>query len=182
MATAPIGRPKLFKSVGTSSPGLTRPQKSDGGNTFVAGALVVLDGSTLKAATSSQTAIWGLTPDASHTATDEPYSAPFGENHNAIDPTGQLFVMNVTLENGTVGSGATTLNDVVIGKFYPGALMNTGDTLSMGLASNTGVLTASASNIFQVVDKLDAATYVGYDAATDYNGRVVVKVAAVGIQ
>lgn len=182
MATAPIGRPKLFKSVGTSSPGLTRPQKSDGGNTFVAGAFVALAGSTLIAATNNQTAVWGLSPDASHTSTDEPYTAPFGENHNAIDPNGQLFVMNTTIANGAVGSGASTLNDVVIGQFYPGIMLNTADTLSMGINAAVTALTASASNIFQVVDKLDAATYVGYDAATDFNGRVVVRVAAPGIQ
>ncbi len=181
MAQAPIGRPKLFQSPGTSTPGLSRGQKSDGGNTFGAGAFTVLKGLTLVAYTATDAAVWGLSPDSSHAATDEPYTQPFGENHNAIDPNGALFVMNLTDATGQVGVGTNTrLQDVTIGARYSAVYLSSVDTLALGI--NVPSKGTDASNIFQVVDKLDSATYIGYDAVDDTNGRVVVKLISTGIQ
>ncbi len=187
MATAPIGRPKLYQSVGTSSPGLLKAQKSDGGNTFAAGSFTVLKGLTLVAYTAADTAVYGLSTDASHAATDEPYTAPFGENHNPVDPAGQLFMMNVTNATGQVGAGLTTIGDTdcVIGGFYSAVALSSVDTLAFGLNLVSKTLNSAgtnATNIFQIVDKFDGATYVGGDASTDYNGRVIVKVAPNGLQ
>src|ERR1051326_257723 len=114
---APISRPYLRQSPGTPF-ATTLPALSDGSNTFSNNQFVKISSGSLAAYVADDTAIYGLTPDASHTSTSEPYTAPYGEYHNPIALRGQTFVMNITDGSGSVGSGSTTLNDVSIGTFY----------------------------------------------------------------
>jgi len=184
MATqAPISRPYLWQSPGTPF-ATTLPAITDGGNTFSNNQFVKISSSALAPYVADDTAIYGLTPDASHTSTSEPYTAPYGEFHNPIALTGQTFLMNITDGSGNVGSGSTTLNDVTIGALYSARYLASLDTGCVAIdASDTGTAT---KNIFKVVGKfLSSATGGAFpdgDATDDFNGRVIVQVIQAGVQ
>lgn len=181
---APIARPNLFQAPGTPWPGVLKPSLGDGGNTFAALQFVKVSSGALAAYVADDTAIYGLTTDPSHTSTSEPYTAPYGENHNPVGLRGVRFLMNVTDGSGTVGSGSTTLNDVTIGTLYSARYLATIDTSCAAVdASDSGTAT---KNIFKVVGKfLSTATggqYPDGDASDAFNGRVFVEIIESGIQ
>ncbi len=176
MAQAPIQAPRLFQSPGTSFPGQTRAGVSDGSNTFAAQQFVTISGvgssAVLAKTADAAVAAYGLTPDASHTATDEPYSAPFGEIHNPIALAGQLFVVNVMDSNKAVGTGSITAGSLVVGQqFGIGTFGTSGYTNIQGLNYSETSL-----KFFQIEQILPE------DANGDLNGRVVVSVLPADIQ
>jgi hypothetical protein len=174
MANAPIGCPRPLQFPGTPFPGLQLSALGDSSNTFVAGQFLKVSSGALAPYVADDTAICGLASDASHAATDEPYSQPFGENHNPIALRGVTFLMNITDGSGTVGSGSTTQADVTIGTLYSARYLGTIDTSAAAIdASDTGTAT---KHIFRVVGKWSQ------DASTDYNGRVMVQVIDTAIQ
>ncbi len=181
MATAPINRPRVYNAPGTPWPGLARPFQSNGGNTFSASQFVSLTSTILAAYVADGTAIYGLVVDDSHTATSEPYASPYGLNHNCVDPRGQQFIMNITDASGNVGSGSTTLGDVVVGTLYSARYLASVDTAALGVdASDSGTAT---KNIFKVEDLyLKGTKYPDGDLVTDFNGRVIVSIIATAIQ
>lgn len=174
MANAPISRPRLHQNHGGAFPAITRSVQGDGSNTFAQQQFVKMSSGSLAAYVADDTGIYGLTPDKSHAATDEPYSAPYAENHNVIDPRGATFLMNITDASGNVGSGSTTQGDVTIGTLYSGTYLATVDTSALGLdASDSGTAT---KNIFRV-----EALWPD-DASTDKNGRVLVTILGSAVQ
>ena len=181
MPTAPISRPRVYSAPGTPWAGLARPLQNDGGNTFSYGQFVVLTAGALAAYAADGTAVYGLTVDPSHTATEEAYSSPYGELHNCINPSGQLFLMNITDASGTVGSGSTTQGNVAIGTRYSGTYLASQDTGAVGIdAADSGT---AAKNMFQVVDLYQKGTkYPDGDLVGDFNGRVLVKIIDSAIQ
>lgn len=181
---APLARPYLFQAPGTPWAGVLKPSLGDGGNTFSNNQFVKVSSGALAAYVADDTAIYGLTTDPSHTSTSEPYTAPYRENHNPIQLTGNRFMMNVTDGSGTVGSGSTTLNDVTIATLYSARYLGTVDTGCLAIdASDSGTAT---KNIFKVVAKyLSTATggqYPDGDASDAFNGRVIVEVISSAIQ
>lgn len=167
MATAaPLARPQLYQ---TANPVVfQRAAVSDGSNSFAYGQFVKLAAGALAKYVADDTIIYGLTPDASHASTDEPYQTPWGENHNPISLSGQTFLMNITDASGTVGSGSTTQNDVGLGSRYSARYLGSVDTDCLAIDAADGG--TASKHIFQVVQKYP------YDAADDYNGRVMVTV------
>jgi len=177
---APISRPRVFAAPGAAYI-KTRPQQSDGSNTFTGGQFVKMSSGNLAAYVADDTGIYGLTPDDSHTSTSEPYTAPWNELHSVIDPSeGTLFIMNITDGSGTVGSGSTTIGNVTVGTKYSARYLASVDTGCVALdASDSGT---AAKNMFQVVDTYVSTKYPDGDASDDFNGRVLVKVIEAGIQ
>jgi hypothetical protein len=183
MANAPIIYPRLWSSSSGSFPCPLRATVSDGSATLVAGhfvsASLVAGVLTAAAYVADGTGIYGLMLDPSHTATEEAYSSIFGENHNPVDPRGAVFIMNITDASGSVGSGSTTHADVAIGTKYSGFYMSAPAT-ALGIdSSDSGVAT---KNLFQVVGYYNTQVAPDGDAATDYNGRVLVKIVEAQIQ
>jgi hypothetical protein len=185
MATqAPLSRPALWQSPGTPF-ATTLPAITDSSNTFSYSQFVKLSSGVLAAYVADDTGIYGLTPDASHTATDEPYTAPYGQFHNPIALRGQTFLMNITDGSGTVGSGSTTLANVTIGSMYSARYLGSIDTGCLAIdASDSG---SATKHIFKVVGKFlntasTGGTFPNGDASDDYNGRVMVSVIEAGIQ
>src|SRR5688572_19273616 len=180
MAQAPISRPRLFQSPGTPFPGMLRAVLSDSSNSFSAGQFLKVSSGALAAYVADDVAIYGLSLDDSHTSTSEPYTAPYGENHNPVGLSGAYFLMNITDASGNVGSGSTTLADVTIGSRYSARYLASVDTAALALdASDVGTAT---KNLFQVVAKYNDTDYPDGDAAADFNGRVIVKVIDSAIQ
>lgn len=172
MANAPIQRPRLHQTLNGWA--TQTSAFSDGSNTFTAGQFLKLSTGVLAPYVADDIAIAGLCQDPSHTATDEPYSAPFGENHNLIALQGQRFVMNITDASGTVGSGSTTQTNVVLGALYSARYLATVDTGCVALdAADSGTAT---KNIFKAV------AFWPQDASGDFNGRVIVEVIPTAIQ
>lgn len=180
MATAPLSRPRVFSNGGKAFLA-TRTQQSDGSNTFANGQFVKMSSGSLAAYVADDTAIYGLTPDDSHTSSSEPYTAPWNELHSVIDPSGRvLFIMNITDGSGNVGSGSTTIADVTVGTLYSARYLASVDTSALAVdASDSGTAT---KNIFRVEDKYSNDKYPDGDATADFNGRVLVSIIDTAIQ
>lgn len=180
MANAPINKPRLYTSQGTTFPAVQVAAYSDGSNSFEAQTLVKIASGVLAAYVADDTAVVGLTPDASKTSTAEPFNALYGENHNPIALRGQQFIMNITNAAGDVGSGSTTQADVSLGLRYSGVYFASPYTTTLGLdASDVGTAT---KNIFKVVGLYNSSVAVDGDASTDPNGRVIVEIIESAIQ
>lgn len=184
MANAPINRPAVFQSGAFNYP-KTRSAQTDGSNTFSFQQFVVLtSGALVKLVDTTGThsvSVYGLTPDASHIATDEAYTQPYGEIHNVVDLSGNtLILMNITDGSGTEGIGSTTQANVTVGTRYAGRYGAVSTNTLMLNSADSGTAT---KNMFQVVALYNTATYGnGCDAAGDFNGRAVIKVIDSAIQ
>jgi len=180
MATAPISAPRLFQNNGTWDAQRESWPDNNGVNPFVPGQFLKLVSGLLNPYVADDTAIFGLSADKSHATTDEPYSAPFGVNHNPIRLNGARFLMNITDGTGTVGSGSTTQANVTVGTLYSGFYLASPYGSILGVdASDSGTAT---KNIFKVVGLYTAPTFSDGDAAGDFNGRVIVEVISTAIQ
>lgn len=174
MATAPIGRPALKYSRTGSFPAQTRTAQIDNGssNVFDTQQFVVLTTGKLAKFAADGALIWGLSPDKNHAPTDEPYTQPYGSVHNSIDPRGATWLMNITDNSGTVGSGSTTQAAVTVGTAYSAVYLGSVDTGCLAVdASGSG-----SNKIWKVVGLWPE------DLTTDFNGRVLVENVSTGIQ
>lgn len=170
MAQAPVQKPKLYK---TQLPWVQqRASVGDGSNTFTAQTFVKVASGVLALVADSGAAIFGLTIDASHASTDEPYTAPFSENHNVIDPRNQLFLLNLMETSKAVGTGSVTAGSLVIGGQFGIATFGTaGYTTVQGLNYSD-----TTNKVFQIEE------FFSDDVAADLNGRLVVSVLPAAIQ
>lgn len=157
----------------------------DGSNTILKQQFVLnTSGAWIKYAAAG-IIVAGLMLDASTTATAEPFNALYGENHNPIDPRTCQFLMNLTDNSGTEGSGTTTAGSVVLGQYYA---CRYGGTTTAALMINltTGAVTAaSAGGVFWKVVGIYNTTTTGNgdgDASADFNGRVIVEIDQIGLQ
>lgn len=174
MANAPITRPLLKFSRSTITPALTRTAQIDNGssNVFDTQQFVVLTTGKLAKFAADGALVYGLSPDKNHAPTDEPYTQPYGSTHNVIDPRGATFLMNITDNSGTVGSGTTTQAAVTVGTAYSAVYLASLDTGALAVdASGSG-----SNKIWKVVGLWPE------DATTDFNGRVLVEMVSTGIQ
>lgn len=181
---APIIYPTVYKpknpNVGISQ----LATLGDGSNTILAQQFVLnTSGAWVKYAAAG-IIVAGLCPDASHTATDEPFNALYGENHNPIDPRSCFFLMNLTDNSGTEGSGTTTQGSVVLGKYYATIYGGTTTGALMINLTTAAVTAASVGGVFWKVVGLYNSTTTGADgdASADFNGRVIVEVDVIGLQ
>lgn len=164
MAQAPVAPPQLYQT--------TRPQalqitaKSDGTNTFVANQFLKLGtgGFLATVVTGETTSVFGLSLDASHASTDEPYTAPFGETHNCLGLQEATFLVNTMLTGADVGTG--TSSALTIGSVFGVRYFDTaGYTNIAGMdVSNT------TAAFFRLVD------FYPNDNTNDTNARVIVSV------
>jgi hypothetical protein len=189
MANAPIGFPRLISTRGPwvqqreAQPNYT----TDATKPFVAGQFVLLTSGVLVPYIDNQgtpsVALYGLSLDASTLPVNnpEPYSTPFGQNHNPVSLyNGARFIMNVTDGSGTVGSGTTTQAAVTIGTFYQGRYL-TGYPTVLGI--NAAASGTTTSYPFKVVGLYTTASgYSDGDASGDFNGRVIVEINTACIQ
>jgi hypothetical protein len=178
MANAPVRNPELKYSVGTTSPALTLPGVSDGGNTITAGSfvnIVTTTGvTTLVKYVADDIILYGFCPDKNHATTDEAYTAPYGAIHNVRALRGARFLMNLTDGSGTVGSGSTRQQDVAVGTLYSARYCASPYTGVLAVdASDSGTAT---KHIFKVESLWPE------DAVGDLNGRVIVSILETAIQ
>lgn len=166
MAQAPITKPFV---ASTARPEFcTRPQITDGSNTFTAFNFVYVTSNALAQCPTNATTVYGLVLDPSHAATDEPYDAPFGQLHEVVDTDQAVFVVNITDGSGNIGSGSTTQEDVAIGSNYELLVKSGGDYDGYQFLDSS----ASTNVFFRVEGRYEL------DAATDFNGRVYASVVA----
>lgn len=148
------------------------PAQVDGTNSFQSQQFLTLQSGALRQTAATDTQVYGLSLDGSHSSTDEPYTAPFGETHNLIDPAGELFMMNLAGATATSGSGGAQTSVTVGGRYNlsaPGS----------GVMANLQCLntaSSSATGAFQISALYSNDVYPDGDANTDTNGRVLVRV------
>lgn len=184
MATAPIIYPHVYSDGATpwtmQTPALPNYTTDDTTYPFVPGQFLKAVSGTLRPYVSDDTAIYGLSLDASHSATAEPYASPFGTLHNPVALRGNRFIMNISDAAGDVGSGSTTQGDVTLGTLYSGVYLASpyGTILALD-ASDFG---AATKNIFQAIAFYNTTLASDGDASTDFNGRVIVQILSTAIQ
>lgn len=109
-ANAPLGAFVMDTSLPwtqmrSSFPHSTSAQQA--GNVLVANSFVKLSSSLLAPQVAGDTATYGFTLDASHTSTDEPYTAPNGVVNAPIDVLNTEFVVNAASVSATSMTPAT---------------------------------------------------------------------------
>jgi len=160
-AQAPI-QPVQVINVKTVSP--CRQEVTDGANSFDPLQFVFISSGALAECASAATAVYGLVPDGSKTATDSPVDAIWGQLHSCIspEPDQNLFIVNISNNNQLIGSGTTTQANVTIGESY-GLLLGTGtyDGYNFLNVDNT------TNDFFKVEN------YYTLDGTDAYNGRVI---------
>lgn len=164
MAQAPVAPPQLYQTTRPQAPQVTA--KSDGTNAFVANQFLKLGtGGFLATVVSDATnGGFGLSLDASHASTDEPYTMPFGEQHNALGLQENTFLVNVATSARAVGTG--TSSALTPGSVYGITYFTTSGYTNVA-ALNVSNTTAA---FFQLVD------FYANDATGDTNARVIVRV------
>lgn len=166
MAQAPIQAPYVHSTaLGYVT---QRAAISDSTNTLAAQQFVAAAGSgtgqALTACTAQQTTVYGLVLDPSHTSTSEPYTAPFGEDHNPVDVLNTLFVVNCVNTARATGAGVAT--GLTLGGTYAMAPFTTAAFTNVQ-ALNVDVTT---NPFFRVEGFIDPPA--------DTNARVIVSVVA----
>lgn len=178
MPTAPISAPRLFQNNGTWDAQRESWPDNNSVNPFVPGQLLKLVSGLLNPYVADDASIFGLSADKSHATTDEPYSAPFGVNHNPIRLNGVRLLMNLTDVSGTVGSGTTTQGSVTVGTAYSGVYLASPYGSVLGIDRSGG----GSNKIFKVVGLYQAPTFSDGDLSTDFNGRVLIEIVATALQ
>lgn len=164
MAQAPVAKPYVNS---TTQPAFRQlSAKSDGTNSFVASQFLKLAGATSLAvvAADATNGGYGLSLDGSHASTDEPYTMPFGEDHNVQGLKNTTFVVNTCTDSRAVGTG--TSSGLTIGSSY-----------GITTFTTTGQTDVQAVNVSNTTAAF--FTLVGFfpgDATTDTNARVIVRV------
>jgi hypothetical protein len=163
MAQAPVALPQLYQT--------TRPQalqitaKSDGTNTFVANQFMKLASGNLATVVADATnGGFGLSLDASHASTDEPYTMPFGEQHNVLGLQESTFLVNVCTSARAIGTGTSSA-------------LTVGSNYGITYFTTSGYTNVAALNVSNTTAAF--FTLVGFyanDATTDTNARVLVRV------
>jgi len=166
MAQAPVAPPRVYQTTRPNAMQIT--SASDSTNTFVAQQFVKYNGvagALTTCVAGETTAVVGLTLDASHASTDEPYTAPFGENHNCQTLQETSFVVNTGI-NATPALGTGTSSGLIKGSGYGVSQFTT--------AGYSGVFFLDTANttaqFFRFTD-----FYPG-DSTADTNARVIVHV------
>lgn len=172
----PIIMPRLVRQFGNMQQ--QKPPISDGGNSFLAGSLVVISSAVLAAVATAGVLVYGWSPDESHTSTQKPPDVFFGENHYPfqLDENAEI-----ELNVGTVSANALVVGQAnsavqrsaaVVGTSYGIARATT------GTYSGYQVLdTSNTTNLFFVV-----TGYPDQSAAADYNGLVRAKIVPACLQ
>lgn len=172
----PIIMPRLVRQTGNMQ--TQKPPISDGGNSFLAGSLVVISSAVLIAVATAGVLVYGWSPDESKLSTDKPPTAFFGENHYPflLDENAELEVNVGTVSaNALVVGAANTAkqqSDAVIGTSYGIARATSGTYSGYQVLDPT-----NTTQLFWVVTGFPDNT-----AAADYNGLVRVKILKVCLQ
>lgn len=168
--------PRLVRQHGNMQ--AQKPPISDGGNSFLAGSLVVISAGVLIAVATAGVLCYGWSIDASKSATDTPPTALFGENHYPfqLDENAELElnVGTVTANALVVGEagGAAQREDAVIGTSYGIARATSGTYAGYQVLDPT-----NTTNLFFIV-----TGYPDRTNAADYNGLVRVKLVKAVLQ
>lgn len=164
MAQAPVAPPQAYQIGRSNVPQITA--KGDGTNTFVANQFLKLGtgGFLATVAADATNGAFGLSLDGSHASTDEPYTQPFGEQHNLLGLQESTFLVNVCTSARAVGTG--TSSALTVGSTYGITFFTT--------AGYTNIQALNVSNttaaFFQLVG------FYANDATGDLNARVIAKV------
>lgn len=163
MAQAPVAPPVLYKTTRPSA--LQISAQSDGTNTFAALQFVKLvNGNLTNCVIGETTAVVGLALDPSHAATDEPYTQPFGEQHNVLGLQEATFIVNTATTAKGIGTG--TSSALTIGALY--------GITTFADAGYTNVQAMDVSNTTATFFRLQG--FYPNDSTADTNARVVVSV------
>lgn len=172
----PIIMPRLVRQFGNMQ--AQKAPISDGGNSFLAGSLVVISSAVLAAVATAGVLVYGWSPDESKTATQKPPDSFFGENHYpfTLDESAEL-EMNV---------GTISTNALVVGAANSAVQQS---SAVIGTSYGIGRATTGTYSGYQVVDTSNTTnlvfTVVGFPdntAAADYNGLVRVKIVKACLQ
>lgn len=180
----PLLAVELTRQLGNMN--VQKPPITDGGNTFLAKALVYITAGALAAIPSDGVLCYGQTPDKSHTATELPpeiLPRPVGEGelHYPFSPLEAEFEINlavVTAGEPVVGATAQTLAAVAVGTQYGIAIATSGVHAGKQFLDPT----ETTALLFQVVAKDLPAPDGLPQASDDYNPRVRVKIIPSKIQ
>lgn len=187
MAAAPIIFPTVYKPKNPNV-GINQLSQINSNTAIVAQTFVLNTSGLWVKYAAAGIIVAGLMLDAGLTqanaALAEPFNALNGANHNPIDPRSCYFLMNLTDNSGTEGSGTTTAASAVLGQYYA---TRYGGTTTGALMINltTGAVTpTSAGGVFWKVVGLYNPTLTGADgdASADFNGRVIVEIDQIGLQ
>lgn len=163
MAQAPVAPPVLYQTTRPSA--LQISAASDGTNTFAANQFVKLvSGNLTRVADGETTSVVGYSLDASHAATDEPYTMPFGEQHNPVTVQEATFLVNTMTTGADVGTG--TSSALTVGAVYGIRYFDT--------AGYTNFAGLDVSNTTAAFFRL--AGFYPNDSTDDLNARVIVSV------
>lgn len=173
---AVIRRPNIVQVAGNMA--RQRPPIGDGGNAFYAGDLVYIASGVLALVPTDGVLVWGQTKDDSHTSTQKPPDAFFGENHYCESVEECTIEMNITNDAGGVGDATT--NNGAAGPQLSAAAIGTAYGIHAGATDYVGVQMVNVEELTATL-----VTVVGYapnQSLTDYNGRVLVRPIASKIQ
>lgn len=179
----PLLLPELVRQFGNMN--VQKPPVTDGGNTFLAKALVYITAGALAAIPTDGVLCYGQTPDKSHTATELPpeiLPRPIGEGElhyplSLLDAEFEINLAALSANAPVMGATAQTLAAVAIGGVYGIATATSGPYAGFQFLDPTEV----TATLFQVV-AIPANPDGTPQATDDYNPRVRVKIIPAKIQ
>lgn len=184
MANAPIRPVVDLQYSGNSNPVFREKRDSNAGaNAFNAYTFVKLTSGFLAVNASTDVLTWGLTIQPSAASTDVPPAQVYYPYTSAwvLNPTGVLFVINITDGSGNIGSGTTTQGDVTVGTQYGLRVLTSGTYSGYSFldAANTTNKFFQVEGYYSRTGYQGASTSLGTvypdgDLSTDKNGRVIV--------
>jgi hypothetical protein len=143
---------------------IQKPVQPNGATAFAANSFVKLVAGVLVPCVTADVVCYGWSHDSSHTATEQPPAALYGQNHWPFALEDSQFVMNITNNAGNIGqaAGAPQLSAAVVGTSY-GIVRDANGYQMLNVQDVT--------NLFAKV-----IAYYPNQALTDYNGLVLVEV------
>ena len=170
MATAPINSPRPIEYIGNDTP-ITRAKAPAASGTAFKAFQFVKTPTGLTKLSAADTTVFGLSQEDAATATTYPPDALYFQYTNVFDVRNTFFLVNITDNTGTIGSGSTTQGDVAIGNSY---------SLIYGASPYSNTQMLNATNTIDKFFKVEA--FWPQDSSTTFNGRVLASVVAATIQ
>ncbi len=139
--------------------------------TWLLNELVKVSSGALVRVATGDVLCYGLSPDGSHAATDQPPVAFNGQNHWPYDVSGAILEINITTTGGPVGATATgaVTSALTVGEKYGIYTETTGGANLAPIGTQMLNLSDTTNDFFQYLGPVDGTL------TTDINARVQVR-------